>query len=139
MLKIVRNLRILSFLVLASALCVSAQQAKAQAKVDVKLGLDWAFQGTVAMLLYGLEQGYFSDEGLNVTIDRGYGSADAVTKVASGAYQFVLGDVNSMVEFNARNPDKQVVAVFMKYNRPPFSVVTVADRGIKHPGRPAGS
>ena len=58
------------------------------------------------MLLHGLEQGYFASEGLNVTIDRGFGSADAVTKVASGAYQFVLGDINSMVEFNSKKIPK---------------------------------
>jgi NitT/TauT family transport system substrate-binding protein len=125
--------RVAAFLVLATTGSLLGKPAAAQAPTDVKVALDWAFQGTVAMLLYGQEQGYFSQEGLNVTIDRGYGSADAVTRAASGAYSFALGDINSMVEFNARNPDKQVVAFFMIYNRPPFSVVTLADRGINEP------
>ena len=127
------TIRIAGLLVLAVTGSLLGKPAVAQAPVDIKVALDWAFQGTVAMLLHGQEQGYFSQEGLNVTIDRGYGSADAVTRAASGAYAFALGDINSMVEFNARHPDKQVVAFFMKYNRPPFSVITFADRGIKEP------
>ena len=125
--------RLAALLILAVASWLPSRPASAQAPVDIKVALDWAFQGTIAMLLYGQEQGYFLQEGLNVTIDRGYGSADAVTKAATGAYSFALGDINSMVEFNAKNPDKRVVAFFMKYNRPPFSVITLADRGIKEP------
>src|SRR5438105_800877 len=117
--EIMSIFRIAALLLLAVAGSLPGKPAAAQAPIDVKLALDWAFQGTVAMLLYGQEQGYFSQEGLNVTIDRGYGSADAVTKAASGAYSFALGDSNSMVEFNAKNTDKQLIAVFMKYNRPP--------------------
>lgn len=128
-----RTSRIAAFLILAIGVCVSGKPAAAQAPTNVKVALDWAFQGPIAMLLHGLEQGYFSQEGLNVSIDRGFGSADAVTKVASDAYQFVLGDINSMVEFNSKNPDNQVIAIFMKYNRPPFSVVTLADRRINQP------
>ena len=125
--------RLVALLILAVTSWLPSRPAGAQAPVDIKVALDWAFQGTIAMLLYGQEQGYFIQEGLNVTIDRGYGSADAVTKAATGAYSFALGDINSMVEFNAKNPDKRVVAFFMKYNRPPFSVITLADRGIKEP------
>src|SRR5688572_8596448 len=116
------TMRIAALLLLTVTGSLLGKPAAAQAPVDVKVALDWAFQGTVAMLLHGQEQGYFTQEGLNVTIDRGYGSADAVTRAATGAYSFALGDINSMVEFNARHPDKQVVAFFMKYNRPPFSV-----------------
>jgi NitT/TauT family transport system substrate-binding protein len=126
-------LRIVALLTVAVTASLPGRSAVAQAPVDVKVALDWAFQGTVAMLLYGQEQGYFSQEGLNVTFDRGYGSADAVTKAASGAYSFALGDINSMVEFNAGNPDNRLIAFFMKYNRPPFSVVTLIDRGITEP------
>jgi NitT/TauT family transport system substrate-binding protein len=125
--------RISTLLILAVMASLPSKPVSAQAPVDVKVALDWAFQGTVAMLLYGQDQGYFSQEGLNVTFDRGYGSADAVTKAASGAYSFALGDINSMVEFNAKNPDNRLIAFFMKYNRPPFSVVTLVDRGITEP------
>jgi NitT/TauT family transport system substrate-binding protein len=131
--KIMTIFRIAAILILGITGSLPGNPAAAQAPVDIKIALDWAFQGPVAMLLYGQEQGYFSQEGLNVTIDRGFGSADAVTKAATGAYSFALGDINAMVEFNAKNPDKQLIAIFMKYNRPPFSVITFVDRGIKEP------
>ena len=126
-------LRIAALLIFVVAASLPDKPVSAQAPVDIKVALDWAFQGTVAMLLYGQDQGYFSQEGLNVTFDRGYGSADAVTKAASGGYSFALGDINSMVEFNAGNPDNRLIAFFMIYNRPPFSVVTLVDRGITEP------
>jgi NitT/TauT family transport system substrate-binding protein len=107
--------------------------AQAQAPVEIKMAIDWTFQGPSAMFLHGLDQKFFEQEGIRLTIDRGFGSADAVTKVASGAYQFTLGDTSSMVEFNARNPDKPVIAIYMMYSRAPFSVVTLADRGINSP------
>lgn len=103
------------------------------APVEVKMAIDWTFQGPTAMFLLGLEKGYFEQEGIKLTIDRGFGSADAVTKAASGAYQFTLGDINSMIEFNNNNPEKPVIATYMMYSRAPFSIVTLADRSINTP------
>ena len=69
----------------AIALAMAGGAAAAQTK-DVKFTLDWALQGNHAVWTVAQEKGYFTKEGLNVKIDRGFGSGDAVTKVASGAY-----------------------------------------------------
>lgn len=104
----------------------------------VRFTLDWAVQGPQAPFLVALERGYFRDEGLNVTIDRGFGSADAVTKVASAAYDMGFADINSMIEFNASNPEQALVAVAMIYNNPPLSILTLRDRDISAPEALAG-
>lgn len=116
------------------------------AQTSLKFTLDWAFQGPQAPFLVALHKGYFAQEGLTVTIDRGYGSADAVSKIASGAYDMGFADINSMIEFNVANPDQALIAIAIVYDYPPFSLVTLKNRGITKPkdvegrkiGAPAG-
>ena len=90
----------------------------ARPRVNWKFTLDFAVQGPQAPFLLALERGYFAAEGINLTIDRGFGSADAVTKIASGAYDLGYADTNSMVEFNVRNPDRSLIAFVMFLNSP---------------------
>jgi ABC-type nitrate/sulfonate/bicarbonate transport system substrate-binding protein len=72
----------------------------------LRFTLDWAVQGPQAPFLVALDKGYFAEEGLSVVIDRGFGSADAVSKIAGGAYNLGYADINSMIEFNASNPGR---------------------------------
>ncbi len=101
--------------------------------VAIKFVLDWAVQGPQAPFIVALEKGYFAQEGLAVTIDRGYGSADAITKVASGVYQMGYGSLDALIEFNVKNPGKELIAVYMVLNKPPYSVITLKDKGITTP------
>lgn len=115
-------------------------------QTSLKFTLDWTFQGPQAPFLVALYKGYFAEEGLDVTIDRGYGSADAVSKIASGAYHLGYADINSMIEFNAKNPDQALIAFAIVLDYAPFSIVTLKGRGIASPddlkgrtiGAPAG-
>jgi len=100
---------------------------------QVKFVLDWAIQGPQAPFIVALEKGYFAQEGLAVTVDRGYGSADAITKVASGAYHIGYGSIDALIEFNAKNPGNELVAVYVVLNRPPYAVVTLKEKGITSP------
>jgi len=78
------------------------------------------FQGPTAPFLVALEKGYYKAEGLDVTMDPGQGSAGAVQRVATGAYQIGFADVNATIEYNAKNPGKEVLCVFMAYDFAPF-------------------
>lgn len=100
---------------------------------NVKLTLDWAFQGPQSVYLYGAEKGAFKKEGINVTIDRGSGSGDVMTRVASGAYDFGWADIATMVKFNAENPERKLIAVYVTGGNSPLAVITVDGRGIKAP------
>ena len=123
-----------SSLTLGLLICgLASAPASAADKVKVRVISDWAFQAQAAVFTNAIDKGYFAEQNLDVSIDRGYGSADAITKLASGAYDIAFGDVNSMMDFNAKNPDKsQAIAVMMIFDRPPLSIFTFED-GIKTP------
>ena len=117
---------------------MGAANAQTVEHPDVKLSLDWAFQGPQSVFLLGEEKGFYKEHGLNVTIDRGSGSGDTVLRVASGAYDFGWADIASMAKFNLQNPDKQLIAVYVTGANSPLAVVTVKDRGIETPADLAG-
>jgi NitT/TauT family transport system substrate-binding protein len=56
-----------------------------------------------------------------------------VQRVATGAYQIGFADVNSTIEYNAKNPGKEVLCVFMAYDFAPFGVYALKKSGIKGP------
>ncbi len=137
-------------LALAAAIVLAASTAGAAgpgAQTPWKFTIDWVFDGSYSPFVLALDKGYYAAEGLSVTIDRGFGSADAVSKVAAGAYTLGLADINTMIEFNAKNPGRELVAVLMVFDAIPSSIVTMRREGITRPidlygkkiGAPAGS
>ncbi|MEZ5667539.1 MAG: ABC transporter substrate-binding protein [Alphaproteobacteria bacterium] len=117
----------------AVAVVTAAGTGSARAQVDINFTLDWRYQGPTAAYLVAADKGYFEEEGLDVTIDAGNGSAGAVTRVASGAYQMGMADINAVVNFVVENPDQDIKAVYMLYDAPPFSVFTLKTSGIETP------
>ncbi len=104
--------------------------APAFAQTDVKLTLDWRFEGPAAGFLLAQDKGYFAAEGLNVTVDTGNGSVEAIPRVATGAYQFGFGDINSLIKFLDEDASQPVKAIMMVYDKPVFSVIGRKSLGI---------
>ncbi len=105
----------------------------------IRFQLDWRFEGPSAPFLMAVERGYFAEEGLEVQVDSGSGSAGAINRVASGAYEMGFGDLNALVEFLAENPDAPgIQGVYVVYDGTPAAVFARKDRGIETPADLAG-
>jgi ABC-type nitrate/sulfonate/bicarbonate transport system substrate-binding protein len=122
------------FFLAASAATLAAPAVFAQGggkPTPLKFTLDFRINGQTAPFFLAHSKGYYKDEGLDVTIDTGAGSVASITRIASGVYQMGLGDISSLVEFNAQNPGTPMVqAVYQYYNRAPFVIIGRKDRGI---------
>lgn len=118
-------------LAFAAATLVAAGAAHAQTKIA--FANDWKWEGPAAPFLLALDKGYFEEAGLDVTMDTGKGSLDAIPRVAAGTYQMGAADINTLIKFRDQNPDLDVKAIFMIYNQPPFAVVGRKSLGIETP------
>lgn len=116
----------------ATAIALSLPSA-AFAETDVKITLPWVFQGPDSFMLVAAEKGYYAEEGLSVTIDAGRGSVDAISKVASGTYEFGFADLSNLVQFAAENEEGAPISIMMVYDEGPFSIFTMANSGIETP------
>jgi len=126
-------MRTLSLLAAALIGLASFAATAANAQTKLKFVLNWKYQGPQGWFFVAEDRGYFKAEGLEVTIDQGDGSAAAVPKVASGAYDIGFGDINALIDFASKKPEEAPVAVYVMYNRPPFTVAVKADGPIKTP------
>jgi NitT/TauT family transport system substrate-binding protein len=115
---------------LAAATLVLATPLAAQELTPIRFSLDWKFEGPSAPFFVAIDKGYFEEEGLDVTIDTGSGSREAIPRVATGAYQMGFGDINALVKFLADEPSAAVEAVYMVYDKPPFAVIGRKSQGI---------
>jgi NitT/TauT family transport system substrate-binding protein len=115
-------------------------------KQKIRVQLPFLKQSLDAPLIWAIEKGYFAEEGLDVSYERGFGNADTISKLGTGKYDMAFSDVYNAMEFNDKNPNDKIVAVAFYQNKAPFSIVTFKANGIKTPadlvgkklGAPAG-
>ncbi|TAJ94950.1 MAG: hypothetical protein EPO10_21010 [Reyranella sp.] len=106
---------------------ISAVPALAQDKV--RFQTDWIPSGEHAMYYGAWSKGIYAKHGIDITITRGYGSGDTVTKVASGAADFGVADIAAVMTARARtNVPVKTIAVL--YNESPHSLFVLKSSGI---------
>ena len=111
----------------------TAFTAAAQAQTKVRVALDWVPQSTHGPTFIALYEGYFKAEGLDVEVTPGKGSVDAVRKLVAGTHDIGWPDINALIEFNSKNPEKAIKTIMMLYEQPPFSICVMTKSGIKSP------
>jgi len=106
-----------------------AWNATADAADKVRFQTDWLPSGEHAMYYGAWQKGIFAEEGIDITITRGYGSGDTLTKLAGGAFDFGVADVASVLTARARQnvPVKTIAAL---YNQSPHSLFVLKSSGI---------
>jgi NitT/TauT family transport system substrate-binding protein len=119
-------------LVVAALLVGMHGQATAQSLARVPITLNWKFYGVHGCIFLAQDRGYFTQQGLDVTLDAGDGSANVVNRLASGAYEIGFGDNGAVIRFNSLNPDRTVKAIYQDAPSD-LTVVTLKGRGISKP------
>jgi NitT/TauT family transport system substrate-binding protein len=97
----------------------------------VSFRLNWYLGGLHVPFYYGKERGFYAAEGIDLTINEGRGSANTVQVVAAGSDTFGLADSSSVISTAARGAE--VKSVMSLLNSTGFSVVSLAETGIKTP------
>jgi NitT/TauT family transport system substrate-binding protein len=117
----------------AGLLALPSTPASSQELTPVRLRLDWVWQAPQSIWTLAHERGYFRDEGLSVSIDRGYGGLENAAALANGNYDIMFGDINSVILFNSKSTEHKLVSVFVIYDAYLGSVIVRKGSGITKP------
>lgn len=116
--------------VLAGAIALLGVQSSLAAD-KMKLKLDWLPSGYHAPLFYGLEKGYYKDQGIDLTIEDGQGTNPALQAVAAGNADIVLANYSTMMQSIAAGMD--LIGVGGLIQRLPDSIISLQKKPITSP------
>ena len=105
--------------------------AQAQAQDNVSLRLNWYLGGLHVPFYFGVDKGFYKQEGINLTINEGRGSANTVQVVGAGTDTFGLADSSSII--NLISKGGEIKSVMNILSSTGFSVVSAASAGIRTP------
>src|SRR5690242_9667796 len=118
---------------LAIAVCHitgSARAEEARPQLSVQLSFDRPLESSMAPFIAAESRGLFGAEGLSVRNDFANGSPEAIARVASGASEFALVDLNELIRFRSKADAPAIKAVFVLFNQSPYAVVARKSRGV---------
>lgn len=101
----------------------------ARAQDRALLQLDWIPTGEHAAYFAGAARGFWRENGIEISLARGYGSGDTVTKVATGAAQFGVADIGAVLAARARQ-NVPVRSISALYTHSPHSLFVLRSSGI---------
>lgn len=102
---------------------LGAQMAK------VRFATDWLFTGNETPYFVAKDKGFYSQEGLDVAISRGYGAADGIRRMAAEEQDVTVVDPAAVVLGRAQGTKVKVVAVVLE--KAPASMFSLKKTGIK--------
>jgi len=105
----------------------------ANAGTAIHFTLDRKVDGTTVPFFLAIDKGYFSDEGLDVTIDVTPGGAPEVfNRLAAAKADMAVSDLNLLIKFRDTT-GTPIKAVFIVFDKPPYAIIARKSRGIASP------
>ena len=114
----------------AASLAGGLMSQAALAADKVVYQLDWLPGGDKSPVYVGVQQGFFEDEGLEVSIASSRGSTDAITKIATGQADIGSADIGALMAAKAQDGSLPVKAVYSIFNQAPHAFFTLEKNGI---------
>jgi ABC-type nitrate/sulfonate/bicarbonate transport system substrate-binding protein len=125
------SLIVFCLLMLAACAAPTAPTGEGPEVKTVSMRLQWVPQFQFAGYIVALQEGYYAEEGLDVTINPGGPDAVSLPLVASGADTF--GSTGADTVLIAREKDIDVVALATIFQASPVAFMVHADSGIAGP------
>jgi NitT/TauT family transport system substrate-binding protein len=106
-------------------------QAQAPKHDHVTLMLNWYAYSEHAPFFLGKVRNYYADEGIDIDIQEGRGSAVTAQAVAAGSVDFGYIDIPTMIKAASKGAPLMSVGVLLQTS--PMAVMAFADKNLKTP------
>jgi NitT/TauT family transport system substrate-binding protein len=115
----------------APASSAAAESSAPPALTKVTLRLDWKPGAQHSPFYLAKEKGYFADQGIDLDIISGSGSADSVKNLGTNSVDLALVDALVLVQGLAQQVPMKAVAGYYQYS--PISIISPAAKALKTP------
>jgi NitT/TauT family transport system substrate-binding protein len=124
---LVRLLARASGLIAPAVVLLSVHSAVAADKVTLRL--DYVNTGFHAIWYYGIDQGIFKENGIDLDVLQGQGSASTAQTVGNGSVMFGTADTATVMGFVSQGMPIKIVGGYMRES--PLAIIFPADKGWK--------
>ena len=97
----------------------------------VNMAMDWILNGKHSPFFMGIDKGFYKKAGIDVKINRGFGSSNTVKDVASGATAYGFADSGSVIIGKGRGAKVKILGII--HDKLPHVLYSLAKTGIKTP------
>jgi NitT/TauT family transport system substrate-binding protein len=104
---------------------------RAQAQTKLKFTLPWIPHGGYTHVFVTKKLGYWEKRGLDVTIDRGFGSGEVCKTLGLGQYDF--GNIDMGVMTNCVSKGLDLVAIGSLSPRSPLGIFSLSKKNVRAP------
>jgi NitT/TauT family transport system substrate-binding protein len=133
--KRVMTLSTVVVLALATSACSSGTKTTAgsanASRTKVTLTLNWVPYGEHAPFYYGLKKGFYSAEGIDLTIKSGTGSGNTILQVSQNKTTFGWADTPPLLQGISKGMKVKSVGVFLQ--KGPSAIEFLDSKNIKKP------
>jgi len=116
----------------AAALAAPALHAQ-PTRQNLRFAVDWVIQVNHSWAVLAARRGYFQEEGINATVERGFGSGQTIQQIAAGALPLGFADIPTAIQLAIRNPQAGLRVVGVIYDGSPLVLTVDANGPIRAP------